>query len=1002
MSRIQTEVLVIGGGATGTGTLRDLAMRGFKTVLVEKGDLTHGTTGRYHGLLHSGGRYVVRDPQAAIECIEENRILRSIMSHCIEDTGGYFVLTPWDDPDYAPKFVEGCRKAGIPIEDIPISRMLKQEPSLNPDISICYRVPDASADSFLGADCNAESARQYGATWLNYHKVIGLLKRDNRVIGARCKNLVSEEDIDILADIVVNASGAWAGQIAAMAGADVHVIPGKGVMLAVNHRIVNTVINRCKFPSDGDILVPAHTVAIIGTTDVKEKDPDKFAIETWEVELMLEEGEKIIPGFRDMRMLRAWAGVRPLYQESDVSDTRDVTRAFVLLDHTKRDGIDGIVTITSGKWTTYRKMAEVTVDLVCEKLNTQRECKTHKEVLPSSSAHQHDNAPTAQSYHYLGERLAHLEKDKTYGQIVCECELATYQDVKQAILNGNAKAFDDIRRDVRLGMGPCQGGFCTYRLAGIFHEVGHKSTEEVNVGLRDFLQERWKGMLPVLWGQQLRQERLNELIYLSLLNANNLPGPRKSAISPETYLPPQTPDSPSVEASIRPRPAQNTSKIHLNSFKTPDQLDVLVVGMGLAGLTCAWRACQRGLRTRVIAKGHGALYWHTGCIDLLGFEPNGTGIPQLVKSPRRAIEKLVKQNPGHPYSLETIENIETSLHDFQNLAESYNYPMRGSIDKNWLLPTALGTLRPTCLAPETMVNGDCSQEANGQLAPMMIVGIQGFLDFYPNLIAANLTASGISAIGIQVRLPALDNQRIINGRLLAEFFEKEDFRSEVCNAIKDQLETMEIDLSKYSRLGLPAVLGLRNPISVWRDMQNRLGIPIFEIPTLPPSVPGIRLSAILQNAIEKLGGQIFEGMQVIRASCDENMVITTIWSEAAAREKPHYAKNYVLATGGILGGGISTNSNGSVTETAFGLPVEMNEGRTSWLQQDFMSKNPHPIFETGLVVDKNFQPIKVDGKPYFHNLYAVGTTLAGADYLHQCAFDGVAVASGLYLGKIII
>jgi len=104
MQTIQTEVLVIGGGATGTGVLRDLAMRGFKTLLVEKGDLTAGTTGRYHGLLHSGGRYAVKDPQAARECIEENRILRRIMPQCIEDTGGFFVVTPWDDPGYAPRF----------------------------------------------------------------------------------------------------------------------------------------------------------------------------------------------------------------------------------------------------------------------------------------------------------------------------------------------------------------------------------------------------------------------------------------------------------------------------------------------------------------------------------------------------------------------------------------------------------------------------------------------------------------------------------------------------------------------------------------------------------------------------------------------------------------------------------------------------------------------------------------------------------------------------------
>src|SRR4030042_279554 len=130
MRRIETDILVIGGGATGTGILRDLASGGFSCILVERRDLAYGTTGRYHGLLHSGGRYVVKDPSAARECIDENRILRRIMPQCIEDTGGFFVLTAYDDPDYISSFLEGCQKAGIPVEKVAIHQMLKQQPLL--------------------------------------------------------------------------------------------------------------------------------------------------------------------------------------------------------------------------------------------------------------------------------------------------------------------------------------------------------------------------------------------------------------------------------------------------------------------------------------------------------------------------------------------------------------------------------------------------------------------------------------------------------------------------------------------------------------------------------------------------------------------------------------------------------------------------------------------------------------------------------------------------------
>ena len=226
MRRIETEVLVIGGGATGAGVVQDLALRGFRAVLVEKRDLTNGTTGRYHGLLHSGGRYVVKDPKAATECIEENRILRRIMPHCLEDTGGFFVTTPWDDPDYADRFVANCAKASVPCEEIPLNVMLEEEPYLNPKISRCFRVPDAAADSFLATQCVAESARLQGAKILTYHEVKYLLREGDKVVGAVCYDLVKDEDVAITADMVVNAAGAWAGKIAETIGVEVNVLGG--------------------------------------------------------------------------------------------------------------------------------------------------------------------------------------------------------------------------------------------------------------------------------------------------------------------------------------------------------------------------------------------------------------------------------------------------------------------------------------------------------------------------------------------------------------------------------------------------------------------------------------------------------------------------------------------------------------------------------------------------------------------------------------------------------
>lgn len=537
MQTIQTEVLVIGGGATGLGCARDLAMRGIRAILVEKGDLTHGTTGRYHGLLHSGGRYVTKDPQSATECARENAILRRIMPHCIEDTSGFFVVTPWDDPDYGDVFAANCRKTGVPVEEIAVAAMLRREPALNPQILRVFEVPDGSSDSFLAAHTNALSAREYGAQILTYHSVVEVIREGTRVTGAVVEDLRTSERKRIACAYLLNAAGAWAGKIAALAGVKVTVVPGKGTMVAMNYRMVNTVINRCKLPADGDIIVPIHTVAVIGTTDIHVPDPDVYGIEPEEVQFMLEEGEKLVPGFKQHRALRAWAGVRPLYKDQDVANDRDISRTYKLLDHEQRDGVSGIISMVGGKWTTYRLMAEETVDLIAQRLGNTKPCRTADEAMPVPSF-EHRSANHAasgdESLYWLGKPLAAVEHEHAYGELICECELVTRGRMQAAIDNG-ASNLDDIRRTVRMGMGPCQGGWCIYRTTALLYEQRTAQNisaatdqhsafniQHSNAALLHFLQERWKGLTPVLWGDQLRQARIDELIFVNVMGAHRL------------------------------------------------------------------------------------------------------------------------------------------------------------------------------------------------------------------------------------------------------------------------------------------------------------------------------------------------------------------------------------------------------------------------------------------------------------------------------------------------
>jgi glycerol-3-phosphate dehydrogenase len=514
VASLEAEALVIGGGSTGAGVARDAAMRGLKTVLVERRDLADGTTGRFHGLLHSGGRYAVKDPEAASECIAENVILRRTAADCIEDTGGLFVSTPWDDPAFGDTFVEGCRSTGVPVEEIPAAEALRQEPRLHPEISRAFTVPDAAIDPWKLVWGCARSAQEHGAEILLYHRVVGLERSDGRVSGAVVCNELTGEELRIHADVVINAAGAWAGQIAELAGCTVTVLPGKGIMIAMNHRLVNTVVNRCKMPADGDILVPIRTVSVIGTTDTRAADPDDLEITESEVEEMLDEGEKLVPGFREARALRAWAGARPLFSAEEVADTREVSRSHALIDHSERDGVDGLVTITGGKTTTFRLMAEVAVDAACAQLGVDRPCRTHEEPLPGSEDGR---------FYTLGSRVRAREPVPQSEEIICECELITRPKLQETMEQRRTANLDDIRRTLRLGMGPCQGGFCIYRATGILHGVERLDHRAANASLVSFLQERWKGVHPILYGDQMRQARLDDWIFQGVLAVQRLP-----------------------------------------------------------------------------------------------------------------------------------------------------------------------------------------------------------------------------------------------------------------------------------------------------------------------------------------------------------------------------------------------------------------------------------------------------------------------------------------------
>ncbi|WP_067782126.1 anaerobic glycerol-3-phosphate dehydrogenase subunit GlpA [Actinomyces vulturis] len=521
MEHWSADVVVVGGGATGVGVARDAAMRGLSVILLERADLGQGTSGRFHGLLHSGGRYVVSDPESARECAEENIVVGKIHASAVERTGGLFVVGPDDDPAYSDGFLKAAAETGVRAEEISVGAALAMEPRLNPRIKRAFAVDDASVDGWTMIWGAARSARAYGARIETYHEVVDVITREDhgrqRVVGVKARGLKSGQDVLIDCAFLVNASGAWAGQIARMAGVrSVEIVSGRGIMIAMNHRLVNHVINRCIYPADGDILVPDHTVCIIGTTDERADDPDHLDIPAHEVQQMMDAGEVLVPGFRKARAVHAWAGARPLIRDMSVegSDTRHMSRGMSVINHGAMDDVAGIVTVAGGKLTTYRLMAKKTVDAVCEDIGIYRACSTDREAVPGSE----DN-----KNYLITHRLKKNEDERLGTQTLCECELVTRRDLTHLMAQQPNASFDDLRRQLRIGMGPCQGGFCSARVAGVHSCEGRMDAGSASELLRTFLAHRWIGLWPIMMGEQVRETALDFWMLQGTLDIEDLP-----------------------------------------------------------------------------------------------------------------------------------------------------------------------------------------------------------------------------------------------------------------------------------------------------------------------------------------------------------------------------------------------------------------------------------------------------------------------------------------------
>jgi glycerol-3-phosphate dehydrogenase len=312
---------------------------------------------------------------------------------------------------------------------------------------------------------------------------------------------------------VVNAAGAWAGQVAALAGATVAMRYSKGSLLVTQSRIAHRVLNRLRPPGNGDILVPGGTVSILGTTSERVASPDAIRPEIHELDAIIAEGAAMVPLLASTRYIRAYCGVRPLLGDADSPDDRsdrNVSRGFVLIDHERQpEKLANLITVTGGKLTTYRLMAEKAGDMVCGKLALESPCRTRLETLP-------DTVEARWTEPGLAPRLW-LRRDDPEDDLLCECEMVPQSAVEEIVRGlrrqGGRPGLTAIGLRSRVGKGPCQGTFCSQRVTARLCDRRHLGDQEGVAELRAFLRERWRGQQPLLWDESLAQAELLEAMH---------------------------------------------------------------------------------------------------------------------------------------------------------------------------------------------------------------------------------------------------------------------------------------------------------------------------------------------------------------------------------------------------------------------------------------------------------------------------------------------------------
>ncbi len=402
--------------------------------------------------------------------------------------------------------------------------------------------------------------------------------------------------------------------------------------------------------------------------------------------------------------------------------------------------------------------------------------------------------------------------------------------------------------------------------------------------------------------------------------------------------------------------------------------DIIIIGMGLSGLLAAKTAVEMGKKVLLVGKGLGTLSLFSNTIDVLGI------LPQTERM-KDGLPHWIEDHPEHPYGKVGLEKILEALSSFNSFFPP-PYAFQSRNETNSLIPTGAGTLRPTYLIPSTMMKGITLKEKAA-----LIVGFKGYKDFYVQRMADSFKCRGIT-----LSLPETHHAEI-TAAALARSMEQPPFREIVGKEIKKQIKDENL-------IGFPAVLGMNDPMGVRKDLEKRIGASIFEIPVLPPSIPGMRVFNRFKARLVQKGATLLQGYPVSKAllrgkRCDG----IEVFHPPVVRS--YSADRYILATGRFIGGGLKADRD-RISEPLFGLPALQPPSRQEWFQRAFFNDQPHPIHQTGIVVDSSFRPVDEKGELVLENIWVAGTLLAHHNCIDEKSREGIEIATGYMAAKMAL